>query len=158
MRRKDKEVTDRAWIDEVLREAETISIGINGDDGWPYVVPMSFGYDGSVIYLHGAMTGKKPALLARDPRVCIQAYIPLGVIRTVDPKEYTYRYRSVTGFGRITVIDDPSEKNRALNEIMKHYDGPMLELPASTLGHTWAARIDIDRITGKQAPAPGKEY
>lgn len=51
MRRKDREITDRAAIEAILRRATVCRIGLVGKDG-PYVVPMSFGYDAGRLYLH----------------------------------------------------------------------------------------------------------
>ncbi len=53
MRRKDREITDRAEIDAVLNEATVCRIGL-ADNGEPYVVPVCFGYDGTFLYLHSA--------------------------------------------------------------------------------------------------------
>ena len=43
MRRKDREITERAEIEAILREAQVCRIALADDDG-PYIVPMSFGY------------------------------------------------------------------------------------------------------------------
>jgi nitroimidazol reductase NimA-like FMN-containing flavoprotein (pyridoxamine 5'-phosphate oxidase superfamily) len=60
MRRKDREITDRAEIDTVLNEATVCRIGL-ADNGEPYVVPMCFGYDGTFLYLHSAPEASNPS-------------------------------------------------------------------------------------------------
>jgi nitroimidazol reductase NimA-like FMN-containing flavoprotein (pyridoxamine 5'-phosphate oxidase superfamily) len=53
-------------------------LGLYGDD-YPYIVPLSFGFeesDGVVcIYFHGAKEGFKQELIAKNNRVCIEADI-----------------------------------------------------------------------------------
>lgn len=44
MRRADREITDFDEILDVLRRADTIRLGMNGDP-YPYVVPLSYGFE-----------------------------------------------------------------------------------------------------------------
>ena len=43
MRRKDREVTDEARIDEIISRCNCCRIGFN-DSGEVYIVPLNFGY------------------------------------------------------------------------------------------------------------------
>ena len=45
MRRTDREISSRERIDEIIRGCEVCHLG-KADGGEPYVVPVSFGYDG----------------------------------------------------------------------------------------------------------------
>ena len=49
---------------------------MTGTDGWPYVIPMNFGYtwdeDGLTLYFHGGVKGKKIDSLGADPRICFE--------------------------------------------------------------------------------------
>jgi nitroimidazol reductase NimA-like FMN-containing flavoprotein (pyridoxamine 5'-phosphate oxidase superfamily) len=53
MRRKDKEITDRQQIDEILSKAEIIRLAVV-DNGLPYIVAMNFAYVDGFIYMHSA--------------------------------------------------------------------------------------------------------
>jgi nitroimidazol reductase NimA-like FMN-containing flavoprotein (pyridoxamine 5'-phosphate oxidase superfamily) len=53
MRRAGKEITDRAGIDGILRDARVCRIGLP-DEGRPYVVPVCFGYRDGALYFHSA--------------------------------------------------------------------------------------------------------
>jgi len=44
MRLKAREVTDVDLIEEMLGIFDTCHVGMIDDDGYPYVVPMNFGY------------------------------------------------------------------------------------------------------------------
>ena len=75
MRRKNREVTDKYEILDILRRCDTIRLGLTGADG-PYVVPVSFGLDLNgekpAVYFHCARKGMKVDLLAYDKRVCVE--------------------------------------------------------------------------------------
>ena len=62
MRRKDREITDREQILEILKNAKILRLGLF-DDVYPYVVPLHYGFtfrDGKLaFYAHGAQEGLK---------------------------------------------------------------------------------------------------
>jgi len=151
MRRKDREVTDRGWMEDVLRRAQVVTIGMVDEDGKPYLVPFGFGYEDGVIYLHGAAEGRKNDILARNPDVCFQAYVDAELLRAEVGANFSMHYKSVTGFGRLTTITDRAGKDRALAILMRHYDGPHTPL-GENHAHLWVARIDIESMTGKSNP------
>nr|MBQ4317636.1 pyridoxamine 5'-phosphate oxidase family protein [Clostridia bacterium] len=72
MRRKDREVTDRTVIDEIIRSCGCIRLGLN-DSGEVYIVPMNFGYehDGEkrVFYMHCAKEGRKLDIIRENPKI-----------------------------------------------------------------------------------------
>jgi uncharacterized protein len=49
MRRKDREIQNREIIDEIISEAEVCRLGLSRDNH-PYIVPVSFGYNGRCLY------------------------------------------------------------------------------------------------------------
>ena len=156
MRRVDKEVTDRVWMEDVLKRAEVLELGMVDEGGKPYVVPLNFGYEDGAIYVHGAAMGKKVDALTANPYVCFQVFIDAEVIRDeTDWAEFSMKYNSVTGFGTVTFLDGREAKNAALTILMKHYDGPTGDLGEGHK-HVWVARIDVESMTGKRSPAPPK--
>lgn len=153
MRRADKQVLDAEWISKVIASADHLELGIVGRDGWPYIVPMSFGWDGHAIYLHGARRGLKLELLAQSPKVCFQIAVDVHTIIDERPEEATQHYRSVTGFGILHELTERAEKLHALNVIMDHYRGPRLEALDDRMdASVWTARIDIEHTSGKSSP------
>ena len=62
MRRKDREITGRENIEPILQDCKVCRVAMTGTDGWPYVIPMNFGYtwdeDGLTLYFHGGVKGK----------------------------------------------------------------------------------------------------
>lgn len=150
MRRKDKEVTSKEWMEKVLLEAEWFELAMAGVDGWPYVLPMNFGYEGGFLYVHGAAEGKKVDILRGNPKVCFQAVVGTEIIRDEnDPSEFSMKYRSVTGLGEAEILSGMDEKREALCAIMRHYDGPTEPMPDAMVNATLVVKIKILEMTGK---------
>jgi len=158
VRRKDKEVTSPAWIEDVLKRAEWLELGLAGADGWPYVVPLNFGYTDNTVIFHGAKLGKKADMLRENPKVCFQVVVDAEVVRNEEnPAAFSMKYKSVTGFGIASVIEDTAEKRSALKTLMRHYDGPLEPMPDGVVEETLVAKIEISEITGKVSNYPGPE-
>ena len=71
MRRKDKEITSRAVIDEILGRAVVCRLALN-DEGSPHIVPVNFGYAGNTLYFHSAPSGRKIDLILGEPRATFE--------------------------------------------------------------------------------------
>ena len=56
---------DKEKIDAVIREARVCHLGMT-DGNTPYVVPLSFGYDGHYLYFHGKSAGKKGGFAEKE--------------------------------------------------------------------------------------------
>ena len=155
MRRAEREIVDPAVIDEIMQRATVCHIALC-DGTEPYVVPMSFGYADRALYLHCAREGRKLDLLQRNPQVCFAAHVDESLIRGERPCNWSLRYRSVVGTGIGTVLTDPIEKSKGLDEIMAHYGGdPGPVYPPEALDSVCVLRIAVDSITGKQSGAEG---
>ena len=154
MRKKDKLVTDREWIEGVLREGQVINIALAASDGEPYVLPMGYGYENGAIYIHGAAKGYKNDLVSQSPKVSFNVTVGAEVVRDERGREFSQRYRSVTGFGTIREITDLAEKNRALAILMRQYDGPHEDITEQYSKAVWVAKIDIREMTGKVSGYP----
>ena len=105
MRRKNREVTDKQDILDILRRCDTVRIGLTGTDG-PYVVPVSFGLDLSgekpVVYFHCARKGMKVDMLDADGRVCVEGDIFLGYEAEAHGITTRYEASSVLGSAKLS--------------------------------------------------------
>jgi len=150
VRRHDMEITDREKLYEILRKSLVCHLALV-DQGKPYMVSMNYGFKDDTIYLHSAIEGRKIDILRKNPDVCFQIYY--GNRLTTGPDacgDWTMKYRSVTGFGRATLIEDDKEKIPAMHVIMGQYTtrGPF-EFSPQRVAQTMVIRIDIDEMTGK---------
>ena len=149
MRRRDREITDKQKIADILMRAQAMSLAFAGD---PYVIPMNYGFtfdgDSFRLYIHGADEGKKDDRMLEDPRVAFCAYTDNRVYRNAD-EEYTSSFDSVCGEGVVTMLRG-EDKERALRAIMAHYaPGQEFIFDARTLANTMAAEIEVTKISGK---------
>lgn len=158
MRRKNREVTDRADILDILWRCDTVRIGMSGPEG-PYVVPVSFGMevedDRAALYFHCARKGMKADLLAADGRVCVEGDIFLGY--EVERHGITTRYESAIGFGRCEMVEDGDEVLKGLRLLCEHCGFEHVPLDTCLgLDAVRVYRIDLDSVTGKRN-LPGSE-
>ena len=76
MRKFDREIKDLNEITELIDSCDTLRVGFN-DEGCPYIVPLSFGYEvidsAFVFYVHGAKVGRRHELAANAELVCVEA-------------------------------------------------------------------------------------
>ncbi|MDR1379388.1 MAG: pyridoxamine 5'-phosphate oxidase family protein [Synergistaceae bacterium] len=151
MRRKDRLVTDKGWIEDVLRRGKVVHLGLNGLDGWPYVVALCYGYQDGALYFHGAPMGLKIDLLAINPNACFQVTEGAEAVAAERAEAFTMKYRSVTGFGIVRTLTDIDEKSAGLNILMDQYEGPHMDLREHPRmgAAVWVARFDIEYMTGK---------
>jgi len=150
MRRAEKEIKDRSIIDEIIKQARVCRLAMVDRDR-PYVVPMSFGYDGSHIFFHSAMEGRKMDLLVRNPHVCFEFDEVVKIIKNKEACEWGMNFKSVIGQGRATLIDDAAKKIEALGVIMAHYSRRIFEFPEERVEKTAVIKVTITEITGKQS-------
>ena len=89
---------------EILKKEKRGVLSVNGDDGYPYGMPLNHFYneeDGK-IYFHGGKLGYKVEMLKKDPKVsyCVydEGYREEG--------DWALHIRSVILFGHIEFIED----------------------------------------------------
>ena len=151
MRRKDKEIPSRSEIDAIVRGCEVCRLAFAVENE-PYIVPVSFGYDGTSLFFHTAASGKKIEFLEVNNRVCFE--FDRNVRLQTDPEtscKWTFLYESVIGYGRVSELTDPAEKTRGLDQVMRHYSARQWEFNASVLAKTRVWQILIDSVAGKRA-------
>jgi hypothetical protein len=134
-----------------LRRANTIRLGIH-DNPYPYVVPLSFGFedcDGQVIiYIHGANEGLKHTLLDKNNHVCVETDIFHRYTET-GTGGLTTEYESVIGFGIAEIIYG-KEAVKGLDLICAHcgYYGHVYN--TAMLSYMRIYKITLSSITGKK--------
>lgn len=138
MRRKDREITDNKLIEDFIAKEQIIRIGFY-DDGEVYIVPVNYGYicdDGKyTFFFHGAKAGRKYELAKSVPNVGFEIDGSYQLTGGDFACEYSCKFQSVIGTGRLALVDDKSEKITGLNRIMEqttgrtgwNYDDVMLE-------------------------------
>ncbi len=156
MRRHDKEIRTREEIDAIIRAADVCRLAF-AHNNEPYLVPVSFGYDGERIFFHTAPNGRKIDFIEANNRVCFEFEADVALAR--DPEDacaWTFTFQSVIGYGTVRELGSPEEKTHALNQIMRHYSGREWDIPEHRTATTRAWKIDIDEVTGKRSEEKAK--
>lgn len=153
MRRKEREIQNKAEIFDILNRCDTVRIGMQSDP-YPYIVPVSFGAeiidDKAVIYFHCAQQGMKVDLLRANPCVCVEGDI---FIQTEENTAHgiTARYESIIGFGKCEFITDIDEMKHGLKVLLDHYG--YHEYPIDQcmdISCLLTGKIVLETITGKR--------
>lgn len=122
MRRKDREITDRDCIDDIIEACDCCRLGFC-DEGEPYIVPLNFGYDrnAGVFYFHSAREGKKIDLIQKNGHAAFELDTNHAVNGGERACDYSFRFQSVMGSGHAKLVEEPAEKEYALRLLMNHY-------------------------------------
>ncbi len=153
MRRKERELTEKADIEEIISRAKVCRIAMV-DNGEPYIVPLCFGYKNNALYFHSAREGRKIDILEKNSRVCFELDVDVEVVKGKDPCKWAMRYKSVVGWGAAVLVSDPDQKREALDIIMAHYAGQGeggFSYPDSIIEKTAVIRVNVGSMSGKKS-------
>jgi len=150
MRRKEREITDKTEIDEIIRECQFCFIGMC-DEHEPYVVPISFGYDGTCFYFHSAFEGRKVNLLKNNETICISMGIQDKLVKSDIACKWTAGYRSLIVWGKAIILEDYQEKLNSLKWLMKHYSDDELIFTEDVIRRTLVFKVKAEKLTAKKS-------
>ncbi len=151
MRRKDRLVQDRKEIDTIIEKSDVCRLAM-AKEGQPYMVPLSFGYDGQAVYVHTADRGKKIDYFTANPNVCFEFEGRVRVVPHPDVAcKWSVAFESVIGYGTIDELLSPEQKQYGLNQIMRHYSHQDWDLDVPGQPRTRVWRITIQSLTGKRS-------
>ena len=107
--RKNRALPREACI-EILRTELRGVLCVNGDDGYPYGVPINHFYNGDDghLYFHSGRAGHKIDALRRDDRATFCCY-DKGIQK---PGDWALTIQSVIVFGRIRIVEDHLRTSR----------------------------------------------
>ena len=151
MRRTDKEVGSREEINAIIRGSHVCRIAL-AMDNMPYILPVSFGYDGESIYLHTAKEGKKINYFKNNNNICFEFERNVKLVKdTKIACKWTFFYESVIGFGKIHELESLEQREVGLNRIMSQYSGKEWVFGEDSLKNIRVWKIEITSITGKRS-------
>ncbi|MCV7195465.1 pyridoxamine 5'-phosphate oxidase family protein [Mycobacterium angelicum] len=111
---------DRVTVHGILDEALVCHLGYVSDDR-PVVLPTTHCRVGETLYLHGS-TGSAPMLAAKRAGlpVCVTATLVDGLVLARSAMHHSLNYRSVVVLGTARLVEDQTEKRRALAALLDH--------------------------------------
>ena len=146
--RKNNNEIDKDAVDSLLHTCRRGVLSMNGDDGYPYSIPINYYYDeaNQKIYFHGAKSGYKVDCLNRCDKVCFTIFGNESIKDLV----WAPFVQSVIVFGRCHLVDTDNEVLK--NFMMKYY--PSLDLVDKVIKDdskfVQMHEISIEHKSGKQ--------
>ena len=101
----------------VLRAGLVAHLGVV-IDGSPMVVPTSYGFDDSTLYLHGSVASRSLGT-ARTP-VCVTVTLTDGLVLARSVFEHAINYRSAMIYGVPRLVEDRAGKLTGLRLLSEH--------------------------------------
>lgn len=151
MRRNERKIVNRLEIDKIINESDVCRIAF-ANENTPYIIPVSFGYDGKSIFIHTAKNGRKIDFIKANNLVCFEFDIDVKTIEDkAIPCKWTSSYKSVIGYGKMTELTEYKKQENAINQIMLHYSGKEWKFDERMLKSVKLWKIEIDEISGKQS-------
>ena len=148
MRRK-KQLLPEAETIAMLRSCTSGVLAVQGDDDYPYAVPLSFAYEDGKLYFHSAVAGHKLDALGHGEKASFCVIAADDIV----PEEFTTHFRSAIVFGRARVVTDDVEKRHALLVLAEKYSPDYLDRAGAEIDGDWkrvsVIELAVEHMTGK---------
>lgn len=149
MRLKDQALSKQE-IEEILAKATHGTLALNGDDGYPYSVPVNFVYSDGKIYFHGAAEGYKFECISKDAKV---SFSVVGM-DDIQSAQFTSLFSSVIIFGKVKILKTREEKLAAMYKMVDKFSPDHIEGGRKYAENGCEAcgyELTIEHMTGKRA-------
>ncbi len=157
MRRKDREITSLEDINSIISKVKVCHLAMV-DNGFPYVVPLNYGYtlhdDVLTIYFHSAKAGRKIDALKENNAVCFEISYEGELGMHQNPCEYVFYYESVIGFGKVEFVENVQEKCEALTLLMKHQSNKEFIFTKEQADSVCVFKVESKDFVGKKKSNP----
>ena len=124
VRSRERAATDRSALQDVLASGAVAHLGIV-IDGSPRVLPTVFAYDldgpdpDGTLYFHGSVASRS-LVDAPSQTVCLTITLVDGLVLARSGFHHSMNYRSAVILGTPRPVDDPTERDHALDLIVDH--------------------------------------
>lgn len=150
MRRK-KQLLSADRTEKILIDGKTGILGVAGDDGYPYTVPVNYVYKDDNIFFHCAKADHKLDAMKSHDKVSFCVIEKEDII----PEELTAYFRSAIAFGRADEVTDDDEKWEAMRLLNEKYAPGLREAGDKEIEGQWNAlcvmKIRLEHVTGKES-------
>ncbi|MCI1958470.1 MAG: pyridoxamine 5'-phosphate oxidase family protein [Clostridia bacterium] len=153
MRRSDREVTEPEKINEIILSCDCCRLGFIDKDS-TYIVPLNFGFtvtdDKRIFYFHGAKEGKKIELIKSNVTVGFELDTNHELTKGKSACQYSFKYQSIIGNGKVSLVNGKNEKQKALCIIMEHYTGKKDWTFDDSLNSVAILKLDVTELSCKE--------
>lgn len=114
--RREPARADPSWstIKQILSDSYHCHLAFTDENGQPFAVPTIHALIGDDLYVHGSAASRTIRALGGGAKVCVTATLVDGFVFARSVLNHSINYRSVMVFGNATLIDEPEEKQAAL--------------------------------------------
>lgn len=147
MRREDRELS-REESFEILENAKRGVLAVQGEEGYPYTVPISPKFYNGKVYFHGAKEGHKIDSLKACDKVTL-CVMDDGVL---SDDGWSMMVKSTVVFGRVKLVDDVKLATEVIRSLATEYypNAEMIEESIqSGIDKVQLLELTIEHITGK---------
>lgn len=135
----------------LLHSSRRAVIAVNGDDGYPYAVPINFLYceDEGKIYFHGARVGHKVDSIKKCDKICFTVYGN----ESIKKEDWAPFVQSTVVFGRCALITDQERAIEVVRKFAAKYypNEELIEAEVKASGKAVQMfEITIEHMSGKE--------
>lgn len=134
---------------QMLKTQSHGTLALDGDEGYPYAVPVNFAYYDNKIIFHGATSGHKLDAIKRNAKASFCVIAQDSIL----PAEFNSLYRSAIAFGKIRILETDEERRMALRRIIQKYSAEFAEGGEKYIDAEWdnvtVMELEIEHLTGK---------
>ncbi len=154
MFRKIRRIKNEISVEEakfLLRNNRRAAFSVNGDDGYPYTVPVNFYYDEDEnrIYFHSAKAGHKIDSIKANDKICFTTWND----GTLQDGDWAYHVSSCVVFGRAKLIEDRKITEDKVRKLARKYypsEEEIEEEIKKDIHGVQLVAIEIEHISGKK--------
>lgn len=149
--RKKKNEISQDEAKNLLRSSRRGVLAVNGDDGYPYAIPINYLYDeeNNKIIFHGAKAGHKVDSIKKNDKICFTVFGN----ETVMEENWAPYLQSVVVFGRCRLVENRDDTVRLVKKFaLKYYPNEDMvneEIANSGKG-VQMFEIKIEHLSGKK--------
>jgi len=153
MRRSDREITDVKLIEAFIAKEQIMRIAFY-DNGEIYIVPVNYGYTNDsgqfTFYFHGAKVGRKYELSKESPNIGFEIDGNYELLEADIACDFSAKFQSVVGTGKISIVEDREEKLKGLNFLMRQTSGNAeWQYSEEMMNAVAVYKVDVNKISCK---------
>ena len=131
--------------EEILEGGKTGLLGLNGLDGYPYVVPVNYALADNRIIIHSAAKGYAQDCISADSRASFT------VFNIFEIQETTTNYESAMYFGKVEIVTAKEQKAAFMKQIASKFKGqPVDQLPPGIIDRITVIILTPEEFSGKR--------
>ncbi len=135
----------------LLRNNKRAAFSVNGDDGYPYTIPVNFYYDenDNKIYFHSAKKGHKIDSIKANDKICFTTWND-GYLEDGD---WAFHVSSCVVFGRAKLIEDRKTTEEKVRKFARKYYPSVEEVEEEikkAINGVQLVSIEIEHVSGKK--------